>query len=176
MYLNNFEDSNISNDSNPQTHKTNRYSQQTKLYRKITIIWIVAIISLLSIFAALYYSYEDRQKTILVEDMKKKQNEVFFVPLEDIVVNLDTQNQNPSFLKLTVLFEITGQDGVNAIKKNMPKIKDLMITYLRSLAPEDIKGSIGVYKLREELMLRVNKVINPNQVNDVVFNDILVQY
>jgi flagellar FliL protein len=38
-----------------------------------------------------------------------------------------------------------------------------------------LKGSAGIYRLREELLARVNNAIAPGKVNDVLFKEMLVQ-
>ncbi|MDJ1407539.1 MAG: flagellar basal body-associated FliL family protein [Candidatus Midichloria sp.] len=57
----------------------------------------------------------------------------------------------------------------------MPKLNDVLLVYLKTLKPSDIKGSIGIYRLREELMVRFNKIIAPAQINDVLFKDFIMQ-
>ncbi len=47
--------------------------------------------------------------------------------------------------------------------------------YLRELRIEDLKGSAGMYRLREELLTRVNAAIAPAKVHDVLFKEMLVQ-
>jgi flagellar FliL protein len=46
---------------------------------------------------------------------------------------------------------------------------------LRGLQVEDLQGSAGIYRLREELLARVNVVTEPVKVHDVLFKEILVQ-
>jgi flagellar FliL protein len=57
----------------------------------------------------------------------------------------------------------------------MPKISDVFQMYLRELRPADMQGSVGLYRLKEELLLRVNKIVYPAQVNDLLFKEVLVQ-
>jgi len=57
----------------------------------------------------------------------------------------------------------------------MPRILDNFQVYLRELRLDDLKGSAGMYRLREELLLRVNAAVQPVQVKDVLFREMLVQ-
>ena len=52
---------------------------------------------------------------------------------------------------------------------------DVFQTYLRELRPTDLSGSAGLFRLKEELTRRVNLAIAPNQVNAVLFKEILIQ-
>ena len=48
--------------------------------------------------------------------------------------------------------------------------------YLRELRVEDeLSGSAGVYRLKEELLARVNAAVEPINVTDVLFKEMLVQ-
>ena len=57
----------------------------------------------------------------------------------------------------------------------MPRIIDNFQVYLRELRVEDLRGSGGIYRLREELLARVNAASAPVRVKDVLFKEMLVQ-
>jgi flagellar FliL protein len=57
----------------------------------------------------------------------------------------------------------------------MPRIIDNFQVYLRELRIEDLRGSAGMYRLREELLLRVNASAAPARIVDVLFKEMLVQ-
>jgi flagellar FliL protein len=43
------------------------------------------------------------------------------------------------------------------------------------MRPEDLRGSAGTYRLREELIARANVAIAPARVVNVLFTQLLVQ-
>ena len=57
----------------------------------------------------------------------------------------------------------------------MPRLLDLFQTYLREMRPEELRGSIGTYRLREELMSRANIAAAPVRIQDLLFVELLVQ-
>jgi flagellar FliL protein len=57
----------------------------------------------------------------------------------------------------------------------MPRIIDNFHVYLRELRAEDLRGSAGLYRLREELLIRVQAIADPVVVRDVLFKEVLVQ-
>ena len=57
----------------------------------------------------------------------------------------------------------------------MPRVIDNFQTYLRELRIDDLKGSAGMYRLREELLVRVNAAAAPAKITDVLFKEMLVQ-
>jgi flagellar FliL protein len=71
--------------------------------------------------------------------------------------------------------EIHDEETIPKLEKLLPRIFDRFQVYLRELRTEDISGSAGVYRLKEELLSRVNKAIAPARVSDVLFREMLVQ-
>jgi len=57
----------------------------------------------------------------------------------------------------------------------MPRIIDNFQVYLRELRIDDLKGSAGMYRLREELLTRVNAAAQPAKINAVLFKEMLIQ-
>jgi flagellar protein FliL len=54
-------------------------------------------------------------------------------------------------------------------------LQDMFQTYLREMRPEELRGSAGTYRLREELLGRANVAVAPIRVNGVLFTQLLVQ-
>jgi flagellar FliL protein len=73
------------------------------------------------------------------------------------------------------VLEVKEEKQVEAIKPTLPRVTDLLQTYMRELRSGDLNGSIGMFRLKEELTKRVNVAVAPNQVNAVLFKEILVQ-
>jgi len=95
-------------------------------------------------------------------------------PLE-ILVNLRTDSPRPSFLKLSVSLELERpEDGVK-IADVMPRVTDTLQVYLRELRADQLQGSAGLLRVREELLARINAAIRPIRVKDVLFNEMLIQ-
>ena len=61
------------------------------------------------------------------------------------------------------------------IQPLLPRVEDLFQVYLRELRPADLEGSAGTYRLREELLKRVNIALHPAEVDAVLFKELLVQ-
>ena len=98
-----------------------------------------------------------------------------FHEMATLIVNLSPTDGQSSFLKVTPTVEVASEEDIQAVKDNLPRIRDSLQIFLRELKSEDLKGSAGIYKLREELLLRVNIVMHPVQIRDILFKDILVQ-
>ena len=98
-----------------------------------------------------------------------------FVDLPDIVANLDTTTRQPAFIKLKARLELAKPDDLGLVNAAIPRILDLFQTYLRETRPEELRGSAGTYRLREELIGRASLAAAPARVTDVLFTQVLVQ-
>ena len=99
-----------------------------------------------------------------------------FLDLPDQIVNLNTTGRNSTFLKIKVALELSNSADADRINEVIPRIIDNFQVYLRELRVDDLNGSAGLYRLREELLRRVNPRARPAQVQDVLFKEpLLVQ-
>ena len=99
----------------------------------------------------------------------------FIFNLPPMIVNLNDEGQAGAFMKLTVALEVANQEMMLEIQPRMAKVVDAFQVYLRELRRSDLEGSAGVYRLKEELLRRVNVSIYPSRVESVLFKEILVQ-
>jgi len=98
-----------------------------------------------------------------------------FFDMPEMVVTLNTANRKAAFLKIRVALEIARADEIPKIQAVMPRIVDNFQVYLRELRVEDLKGSAGMYRLREELLTRVKAAAAPAKINAVLFKEMLIQ-
>jgi flagellar FliL protein len=101
--------------------------------------------------------------------------QVAFYDMPDIVVNIQSGDGNPAYLKLGVALELTGADEKAGIQPLMPRVVDQFQGYLRELRVDDLKGSAGVLRVKEELLRRINVAIAPFAVKDVLLKEMIVQ-
>jgi flagellar FliL protein len=99
---------------------------------------------------------------------------VVYYTLPDIVVNMQTPDGKPTFLKLKLAFELPDHTTADTMDAEMPRLQDVFQTFLRELRPEDLAGSEGTLQLRAELQRRVNLVIAPSKVNGVLIEEMLI--
>jgi flagellar FliL protein len=98
-----------------------------------------------------------------------------FFDIPDIIVNIQTADSTPAFLKLSVSLELEKIDAKASVEPVLPRIVDQFQTYLRELRVEDLRGSAGVMRLKEELLRRVNLAVAPTPVRDVLLKEMIVQ-
>ncbi|MGC4077419.1 MAG: flagellar basal body-associated FliL family protein [Rubrivivax sp.] len=99
----------------------------------------------------------------------------FIFNLPTMTVNLKGEGDREQFMKLTVALEVANEEVMTEIQPRMAKVVDAFQVYLRELRKSDLEGSAGIYRLKEELRRRVNLAIFPQQVESILFKEILVQ-
>ncbi|MEM6616118.1 MAG: flagellar basal body-associated FliL family protein [Pseudomonadota bacterium] len=99
----------------------------------------------------------------------------YFYELPEVTVNLATTGSRAQYLKVRISLELQDRAIVRAITPVQPRIMDVFQVYLRELRPADLEGSMGVYRLKEELLKRVNLAVHPHRVERVLFNEMLIQ-
>ncbi|MCW9033385.1 MAG: flagellar basal body-associated FliL family protein [Alphaproteobacteria bacterium] len=100
---------------------------------------------------------------------------VVFYDLPELLVNLNTGGRKTSYLKIRISLELEKAEDQAKMEALMPRVIDNFQVYLRELRVNDLKGSAGMYRLREEMLTRVNAAVAPARVNDVLFKEMLVQ-
>ena len=98
-----------------------------------------------------------------------------FHDLPEVLVNLNTAGRKSQFLKMKVSLEVASEQDKLIIDAVKDRVMDNFQVYLRELRIEDLQGSAGMYRLREELLRRVRAATAPAQVKDVLFKEMLVQ-
>lgn len=107
-------------------------------------------------------------------EMKKP---AIFVDVREMIVNLSPEpgQDKARFLKLKVSLELKNSGVEAEVKPLMPRVEDAFQVYTRELRASDLTGSAGLYRLREELLRRVNVAIHPARAEAVLFKDVVVQ-
>ena len=98
-----------------------------------------------------------------------------YIDLPEMVANLNSDARRPSYVKLQARLELTHPQDVDIVRAAMPRLQDLFQTYLREMRPEELRGSSGSYRLREELIGRANLAAAPARISDVLFTQMLIQ-
>lgn len=149
---------------------------------RLTIIIVVAVFLVIGGVAGAYFlGYMDPLIAKLTGKESPKAEagvqakETVFMDLPELLVNLNTGGRRSTFIKMKLTLEVEKKEYVPMVEKLMPRIIDNFQVYLRELRVEDLRGSVGMYRLREEMLLRVNTAAAPAQVSDVLFKEILIQ-
>jgi flagellar protein FliL len=98
-----------------------------------------------------------------------------YFEIPEMLVNLNSTGRKTGYLKISISLELGSEEDVALLEGVMPRVVDGFQVYLRELRVEDLQGSAGLQRLREELLLRVASAARPAQIKDVLFREMLIQ-
>jgi flagellar FliL protein len=98
-----------------------------------------------------------------------------FVEVPELIANLNAGDRRQAYAKIAARVELAQVADKPMVTADMPKLQDLFQTYLREMRPDELRGSAGIWRLREELIARANVAVAPARVTDVLFTEMLIQ-
>ncbi len=96
------------------------------------------------------------------------------VKLGTFVINLNDPG-HPRYLKVTLKAEVSGSGTKNEIRAREPQVRDLIISYLSSLAIKETYGARAKATIRDNIQRRLNHVLTTGEVTQVFFTDFMTQ-
>ena len=110
-------------------------------------------------------------------DMAEAKKPAVFLDVREMLLNLSPEvgQDKAKYAKVRIALELKDAKVEDEVKPLMPRVEDALQVYMRDLRSSDLSGSLGLYRLREELLRRVNIAIYPAKVEAVLFKDVIVQ-
>ena len=150
-----------------------------------SILLIVALVASWGVIGWLMLNKEAAAKEdpIIVEKeqvetlLETDQEERGLFPLETLIVNLDDKD-TARYLKTTIKLELTNKEFVAKIQKNeitKAKLMDTILLVLSSKKYEALLGIEGRMRVRQELILRLNAIVEDKCIRNVYFTEFVVQ-
>ncbi|HEV7261021.1 MAG TPA: flagellar basal body-associated protein FliL [Bosea sp. (in: a-proteobacteria)] len=111
------------------------------------------------------------------EAAKNVKKPVSFIEMKDMMIGITAgpQQDRQPIIKIKVVLEAADAKVSDEIKPLLPRVEDAFQVFMRELRPSDLEGSAGMYRLKEELLRRVNMTVFPAKVDAVLFKELLVQ-
>ena len=158
-------------------------AEEKKGGKKIILFVVVPLVLLIGGGAGAYFSgmfndasSEEPETTEAATDKIQEDEPGSYLELDEMVVTLSAgPGRKQSFLKMRINLELQNASDQSRIEQVMPRIVDNFQVFLRELRIEELQGSHGLYRVKEELLSRVNAAAHPVKVKDVLFKEMLVQ-
>ena len=121
---------------------------------------------------------EHTKKKEKVEEAKeakeaKKPEEIAFIKVPGIVVNLRSDTKQKHVLKIEIAVEINEAKDKEAVENLRPRIVDQMQSFLRELEYEDVNAVGAFENIRQELYPRVCSAVAPIKINSILINEFI---
>ncbi|MDB3952256.1 flagellar basal body-associated FliL family protein [Alphaproteobacteria bacterium] len=150
--------------------------------KKIVLFVVVPLLLLIGVGAGVYFSgMLDAEPVKKVEAanadaVDETGGPGHYFEIDEVIVTLSGgPGQKQSFLKMRINLELQKASDQARIEQVMPRIIDNFQVFLRELRIEELQGSHGLYRVKEELLARVNAAAHPVKIKDVLFKEMLVQ-
>lgn len=146
--------------------------------KKLLLITIIVVLLLLGGVAAGVYFFvlgDSSAKPDHTEGETAAAPQAVYLDLPDFLVNIQGTDGTTAYLKLSVSLELTSEEEKNGFATVQPRVVDQMQGYLRELRTDDLKGSAGVMRLKEEMLRRITVAAAPYHVRDVLLKEMVVQ-
>lgn len=95
-----------------------------------------------------------------------------FVPVEPMTVAIGNPS-NHRYLRFRAELEVA-EEAEQDIAKMLPRVTDVLNTYLQSLEMEDIEDPSALLKLRSQMRRRVDLVVGGDRVHDLLVMEFVV--
>lgn len=120
------------------------------------------------------------EEDVMQEDQHGTNESLVVDPLKEIIVNItsitETGRKSSRFLKLNLALVFDANaEGSEHIAERKVYIRDAFQNYLRQLTERDLSGTVGVIRLKSELLRRVRAVTESEAPQEVLISDIIVQ-
>src|SRR5580698_1248881 len=151
------------------------------LNKKMLMIAVPALVVVLAGAGAGTYFFvikphnAEKNKVAKADAIPLTPPQVAFSDVPDILVNIQSNDGTPAYLKLSVSLEMDNDLAKTGMTALMPRLVDQFQSYLRELRLEDLKGSEGVLRLKEELLRRADAAAAPYKVRDVLLKQMIIQ-
>lgn len=96
------------------------------------------------------------------------------VSLDPFIVNL-ASDAGKRYLKITMQLELARPGMAGEVTNKMPQIKDAVITVLSSKAADDLLTIEGKFRLKEQVLTRINNLLTSGVVKNIFFVEFVIQ-
>ena len=94
-----------------------------------------------------------------------------YLPIDPITINLGSRSDSRHLRLLAQLEVVRGQES--EVTRLMPRIVDVLNTYLRAIDLPEIDEPSALIRLRAQMLRRIQIVVGPGRVNDLLIMEFI---
>jgi flagellar protein FliL len=167
----------VKEDAEDENEKEGEGQPEKKGSKLKLIIIIVVVVALLGGGgAAAYFIFFKAKSQTADKKQEAKPLIAVFLPMDPFIVNL-IDNEGERYLKVVMQLELSDQLMLEDVKKINPKIRDAILELLAAKTYKEMIDPLGKQKLRDEIAMRTNLLINSpkGKVVKVYFTEFVIQ-
>jgi len=108
------------------------------------------------------------------EKETERRSQGYIYSMDPFIVNLADQGR-PRYLKIRMSIESQEMKVNEEYEKRLPQLRDTILTVLSSKSYGEISDSEGKKKLREEIIVKLNRLLRGFQVRTIYFTEFMIQ-
>ena len=148
---------------------------------KYIVLSLFVPVMVVALGAGIWLNVISQRSALAALEYRKTESgvETAYFTLPEFLVDLSPdKNGRKSYLKMRasiVLNDVDVKEIATDIEAVRPAILERLTFFMRELRPEDFEGSEGMLRIKREMARRINIVIAPRHVEDVVIEEFIVQ-
>ncbi|WP_438990595.1 flagellar basal body-associated FliL family protein [Lentibacter sp.] len=124
-----------------------------------------------AVYSGLLFGAESPEKKV-EEEVVQDLPDIAFVEVDPLTVSL-LDNGRDRHLRFRAQLETPGQHKAD-VEKLLPRISDVLNSYLRAVELEDLKNASALVRLRGQMLRRVQLVVGEGRVNDLLIMEFVL--
>jgi flagellar FliL protein len=147
--------------------------------KKSRLLLVVAPIALIALSAGGYFGYTflshgkgKAGQAARTESKAKADGKVVLFSVDPFVVNLSEPGR---YLKVTMQFELSGGVDEKSVTEKVPILRDVIISLIGNQTYEYAASNEGKIQLKDEILLRTNKIFGKEVFRNLYFTDFVMQ-
>lgn len=97
---------------------------------------------------------------------------ITFVAIDPVDVAFGSRAGNRRF-RFTCALEVREADAAR-VAQQMPRIRDVLNSYLNAITPEDVEGAAAIARIRAQLLRRIQVVTGADRVRDLLVTEFIL--
>jgi len=157
----------------PENPETPAPEKQSGGRKKLMIFAAIPLVLAVAGGGVFFWLHKHSAKPVAAQEDQAAPKPVF-VDLPEMSVTLPNNGQ-PRQLRIKLSLELAPK-GPNVPQASVlsPTVYDMMLTYLRTLTDSEIQGSIAIDRIRGDLFRRLQLLLGPDVVRDVLITGLVV--
>lgn len=148
---------------------------------KYIVLVLFVPVSLVALVAGLWLAQAERRAAFADVEYRKSLDgarEAYY-PLPEFLVDLrPDRDGRTAYLRLRASIRLNTEnlnDSVATVDALKPALVERLTFFLRELRPDDFDESEDMIRLKNEMLRRVNLVLGPQDADDVIIEDLIIQ-
>jgi flagellar protein FliL len=143
---------------------------------KVIIIVLLGLILVSGAAFGGYYFAVRNNEAPSVQQTGRAVKEAFFIAIKDKVVNLaDTDSKRYVKLTLTIAYNSENEKLAGELTSKLDVLEDAIIGLIRNKKAAELQGSKGAEELKNEVLARVNSLLDSGRATNIYYKDFLIQ-